>query len=252
MPNKAQRLPARLWRRSARCALLALCLWPAGLAATAAQGVDHAAYEGLTDRYPHAVLGDDLEYETLVITLRSGKTVRFTLPQSSVFEDTAPRLVDLDADGSPEVVTVESHQDKGARLVVYNEAGRLVATPYIGTRFRWLAPLGAADLDGDGTIEIAYVDRPHLAKTLRIWRYDDGTLTQIASRAGLTNHRIGEKDIAGGIRDCGAGPEMILADSTWSSMMLLRLEGGHITSEAIASETTRAAFAKAMACTDAS
>ena len=40
--------------------------------------------------------------------------------------------------------------------------------------FTLLAPLGAADLDGDGKIELAYIDRPHLAKILRIWRFDDG------------------------------------------------------------------------------
>jgi hypothetical protein len=46
----------------------------------------------------------------------------------------------------------------------------LASTPWIGQRFRWLAPVAAADLDGDGAMELAYVDRPHLARTLRVWR----------------------------------------------------------------------------------
>ena len=83
----------------------------------------------------------------------------------------------------------------GARLAIYGVGGRITANDWIGRRIRWLAPIGAADFDGNGTIEIAYVDRPHLAKTLRVWRYRTGTLTQIATRPGVTNHRIGEVDI---------------------------------------------------------
>ena len=110
--------------------------------------------------------------------------------------------------------------------------GRITATPAIGQAFRWLAPLGAADLDGDGRVEIAYVDRPHLAKTLRIWRYDPTarTLNEVAQAPGVSNHRIGWAHIPGGLRNCGTGPEMILADADWQSILALRLtKGGQIT-----------------------
>ena len=43
-----------------------------------------------------------------MIRLSNAKTVTITLPKSDVFEDTAPRLLDVDADGSPEVVVVQS------------------------------------------------------------------------------------------------------------------------------------------------
>jgi hypothetical protein len=55
-------------------------------------------------------------------------------------------------------------------LTPWPDVRLLAATPHIGSANRWLAPIGAADLDGDGRVEIAYVDRPHLARTLRIWR----------------------------------------------------------------------------------
>ena len=87
---------------------------------------------------------------------------------------------------------------------------RLVAaTPNIGQRNRWLAPVAAADLDGDGATEIAYVDRPHLARRLRIWRFEGGSLTEIAALPGLTNHRIGEAFITGGLR-VGVGEGLTL------------------------------------------
>jgi hypothetical protein len=246
MPDKARRLPSRAWLGVARRALLMSSLWMASTAS--AEEIISAVYADPTTRYAHAVLGDDIEYGTLVIGLRSGEERRFVLPQSAVFEDTAPRRADLNGDGSPEVITVESHQTQGARLAIYDATGRIAATPYIGTRFRWLAPLGAADLDGDGKIELAYIDRPHLAKTLRIWRFDAGDLIPLADLPGLTNHRIGERDIAGGIRTCGASPEMILATANWSRVVAVTFPNGQFQTKDLGPHKDRSSFAAAMAC----
>ncbi|WP_298846118.1 VCBS repeat-containing protein [uncultured Ruegeria sp.] len=179
-----------------------------------------AKYSQPTARYPHWVLGDQIEYGALELQYAPG-WAKYTiqLPEERVFEDLKPRLVDVDANGKYEAMVVESHRDKGARLAIYNGGGLVAATPYIGTRFRWLAPVGAADLDGDGHIEIAYIDRPHLAKTLRIWRFKDGDLTEIAVLPGLTNHKIGEDFISGGLRDCEGPPELILASADWARII---------------------------------
>lgn len=178
-----------------------------------------AYYANLTDRYPHGALGDKYEYADLILELASGKELRFVLPYERVFEDTHPRLFDIDKDGSAEVITVESHQNKGARLAIYNEKGLLTTTPYIGQSFRWLAPLGAADLTGDGNIEIAYVDRPHLVKTIRIWSYQKEALTPIADLTGFSNHAFGETQISGGIRNCDGKSSLISANSNYSKIM---------------------------------
>ena len=145
---------------------------------TAAEDITGARYEGPTDRYAHGILGDAIEHGELVLTLADGKRKRLVLPESRVFEDTAPRLFDVDGDGDREVIVVESDQSRGARLSIYGSEGLEAATDYIGRSNRWLAPtgIGAADLDGDGQIELAYVDRPHLAKTLRIFRFRKGKL----------------------------------------------------------------------------
>ncbi|MFQ6553167.1 FG-GAP repeat domain-containing protein [Aestuariibius insulae] len=152
-----------------------------------------------------------------------------------VFEDVAPRAIDLDGDGYLEIITVRSSLTKGAQIAIYgadktepsgswgDSPYRLLATtPYIGRRHRWLAPVAWADLDGDGAIEIAYVDRPHLAKILRVWRFEDNTLTEVAALEGITNHRIGEPYISSGIRSCGGLPEMIVADADWRSVLGVR------------------------------
>ena len=215
----------------------------------------HAAFAGQTDEYGHNIMGPVRDAKALTIHIRqpgSGKIscpAEAILPEGEVFEDIAPRLADLDGDGLPEVIVVQTSTRLGARLAVYDRRARLVAaTPHIGRSFRWLAPVGAADLDGDGKTELGYIDRPHLAKTLRIWRYDNGKLVHVADHAGLTNHRIGEDFISGGIRDCGDGPEIVTATGDWSRLMASRLSGGRITVRDIGPHTGPDGFAAALAC----
>ena len=184
-----------------------------------------ARYEMPTTRYAHGVLGDRVEYGALAITEKGGKTSRFVLPDARVFEDIAPRLWDVTGDGKAEVVVVEAHQDLGARLAVWTAQGRVATTPHIGTRFRWLAPVGAADLDGDGAMEIAFVDRPHLAKTLRVWRYANGRLREVGRLRGVSNLQIGWDYIIGGLRNCADGPEMVLASGDWRRLLAIRFDG---------------------------
>lgn len=232
----ARRFLSRLGQWSVRRALKAPCLWLAVAltSATSAQAeVASARYTDPTDRYAHGVLGDAIEWGTLELRLKDNSRRRIILPESRVFEDLEPRVFDVDQDGDLEVITIESSASAGARLSIYDENGLLAANPYIGTRNRWLAPVGAADLDGDGHIEIAYIDRPHLAKTLRIWRFRDGALIDVGSLAGLTNHRIGEDFISSGVRDCGNGPEMITADARWRNLHATTFEGGKFETKVI-------------------
>ncbi len=220
--NRAPRRRGPAWRGLARGAGLALALVAGG---AAAETIVAARYDAPTTRYAHGVLGDAVEWGALDLTLSDGRVVRGVLPERLVFEDIAPRLADLDGDGAPEVIVVESGFGVGARLAVWDETGRVAATPHIGRQNRWLAPVGAADLDGDGFVEIAYVDRPHLARVLRVWRFADGGLRQVAAAEGFSNHRIGWDYIEGGVRDCGAGPEMVLASGDWAQVMAVRFDG---------------------------
>lgn len=209
------------------------CKYPAAppdgeIARSSQNPVIAARYFGATMAYPHGVLGDEIEAEGLLVHYKKDEKivcdVTFAGPDR-VFEDLTPRLADLDGDGVNEVIAVASHAQQGARLEIYGYPGLgkdfqlLAATPYIGTRFRWLAPVAAFDLDGDGYVEIAYVDRPHLAKTLRVWRYRDGALQPVGKMAGVSNHKIGWPFIVGGFRDCQTEPEMILASADWRNVL---------------------------------
>ena len=238
-----------------RAAALALALALAAVPAAAADGIASARYAEPTGRYPHGVLGDAVEHGALEVTLASGAAQRARLPEVLVFEDTAPRLADLDGDGHPEVIAVESHADLGARLAVWGlvdgRLARRAATPHIGTRVRWLAPAGAADLDDDGRVEIAAVDRPHLARILRVWRFETGPdrLLPLGQVPGLSNHRIGEREISGGLRDCGAGVEIITANADWTQVMATRLTPRGLDTRPVLPFAGPESFARALACT---
>lgn len=217
----------------------------------AAAGADNftAAYGDPTTRYAHGVLGDAVEWGALEIT-GQGKTRRVILPQDRVFEDIAPRLWDVTGDGIAEIVVIETAIDQGAQLAIYDRSGaKIAATPHIGRTHRWLAPIGAGDFDGDGLIEIAYIDRPHLAKILKIWRFDAGELVQIVELSGLTNHRIGEDFITGGLRDCAGRPTLIVVSGSWAEIMQVEMnQEGKVSATSLGPYTGAASIKNAMAC----
>jgi hypothetical protein len=201
-----------------------------------------------TDRYDHAVLGDAMEWGGLDLTTASGQVLRVTLPESRVFEDVTTRLADLDGDGDREVVVVETDIARGAMLAVYDASGRVAATAPFGETHRWLAPAGIADLDGDGRIEIAYVDRPHLARELVVVRLEGAELIELARLAGLTNHRIGDRVIRGGVRDCGTGPDLRLAEPTWTRVMRVVFQDGRLTAQPLGAIAGPKGLDAALAC----
>ncbi len=217
-----------MWRALVLLTLVALPVF-----AASADTITNAQFSEPTDRYDHGVLGDAIEWGALILTVNKCpgcdgervETVTIRLPETRVFEDIAPRLI-ADEDGFPLVMVVESDLQLGARLSLYDATGLYAATPFIGRPHRWLAPIGAADLDQDGAIEVAYIDRPHLAKELKVWRLKGKDLTLVARQGGLTNHRIGQDFITGGISHCNGSPEMIVVSGDWKRVMALRLERG--------------------------
>lgn len=158
-----------------------------------------------TDRYDHGVLGDGLEAAGLRVRPLDGADVAVLLDDGSVFEDLTPRIVDLDFDGRDEVITMRSSAGRGAALSVYGlREGRLVRlgeTAPIGQSHRWLNPIGAGDVTGDGRIEIVTVETPHIGGIVKIWRYEDGEIALVAERAGYSNHALGSTALGLGMLD---------------------------------------------------
>lgn len=197
------------------------------------RGIRSAWLTGPTRRYAHAVLGDAVEGSGFGLVTESGAELQFELGLESVFEDLRVRLIDLNGDGQDEAVVIRSYLEAGAALAVYGlDAGRIVAlgeTPAIGIPNRWLNPAGAADFDGDGVIEIAYVETPHIGGMLRFFSLTPEGLVQEQALQGFSNHAIGsrELDMAAVIdwNDDGV-PDLALPDASRSRLQIVSLAGG--------------------------
>lgn len=194
-----------------------------------------------TSRYPHDALGSAVHAGSLHVLLvqpdGSQRSLSLELPPNRVFEDRAPRLADLDGDGRDEIVVVESDARLGSSLVVYGlrlgaaarqpVLAQLARGPFIGSANRWLNPVGVADFDGDGSLDIAAVTTPHIGGVLTLYRYQPPALEPLAQLPGVSNHRIGtvEQQLAAIVDTPRQRPAVILPGAGLRTLHVVRLDG---------------------------
>jgi len=195
-----------------------------------------------TRRYPHGALGSPVHAGSVSVRVRSTtgawQTVEHRLALSRVYEDRVPRLVDLDQDGRDEIVLIEADTLRGAALVVLGvelspDGPRLVErarSPFVGSSFRWLNPVGAADFDGDGHLDLASVTTPHIGGVLLLHHYRPPDLLPFARALDVSNHRMGalEQELAvivpgdATFASATGRPTVIVPDMTRRALYALR------------------------------
>lgn len=219
-----------------------------------AQGHKDIAWAWLgtpTSRYPHKALGSAVHAATLHVKTASDQNVVYTLPFHRVFEDLMVRLHDLDGDGRDEMIVVESDALRGSAIVVLGlrllpaKPGfkasatiiELARSAHTGSTFYWLNPVGVADFDGDGKLDIASVTTPHVGGVLTLYHYSPPRLEPFAKAMDTSNHRMGdpEQNLAVIVKLPGTRPTVIVPDMSLKALHALRWVASEVVSE-IASE----------------
>lgn len=155
------------------------------------------ALTGPTDRYPHGVLGDELEASAIDVRDADGLVVRVAVDDDEVIEGTSVMVADIvpDEPGSELLVTV-SDAETGGRLRAYGPDGRIVAeSEPIGRGFRWLHQVAAAPLGPEGETEIIVVRTPHLGGVVEAYRLAGERLERVAALEGYSSHVLGSSNL---------------------------------------------------------
>jgi hypothetical protein len=214
-----------------------------------------------TTRYPHKALGSATHAATLHVlaaTPQGTQELVYTLPFTRVFEDLTVRLVDLDGDGRDEMLVVESDALRGSSVVVLGlralpdksavkttiktaantttqapsalGISELARSAPTGGTFYWLNPVGVADFDGDGRLDIASVTTPHVGGVLTLYHYRPPLLEAFAKAMDVSNHRMGdpEQDLAVVVQLPGLRPTVIVPDMSLTALHALRWEASEV------------------------
>jgi FG-GAP-like repeat len=204
---------------------------------TATRGSRDVAWAWLaspTARYPHSSMGSPLHPSSLHALSREGQVYSLTLPKQRVLEDLEPRLVDLDGDGLDEIIVIEADSERGAALVSYGlrassgkmQLQELARASFLGLPFRWLNPVGFADFDGDGKMDIASVTTPHIGGVLTLYRYAPPRIEPYAKVTDVSNHQMGDPNLQmhAVLSLPGTRPTVVVPDMTRRALHALRWE----------------------------
>jgi endonuclease YncB( thermonuclease family) len=186
-----------------------------------------------TTRYEHGVLGDGVEAAriTLVETSPALRVAgQITLNPPGVVEGIAPIWTDWTGDGKREIIVTLSDAQQGARVVVFSEAGVLLASgPAIGRGYRWRHQIAVGPFGPDGELELADVRTPHIGGVVEFYRLVRDQLQIVAQVPGYTSHVLGSRNLdmtAAGDFDGDGRLELLLPDQARTSLGAIRRNPG--------------------------
>jgi hypothetical protein len=152
-----------------------------------------------SDQYQHGIIGDVLEATSVTMVQLSDQPSvisKFSVPEGWVIESIRPIWSDWDGDGEREIVLTLSNSTVGAKLVLYDETGNILAESLpIGKGFRWRHTLDIAPFGESGQRLLVDVQTPHIGGIVSFYSWDKEkkVLTTEATLPGYSTHDIGSR-----------------------------------------------------------
>lgn len=185
-----------------------------------------------TNSYEHGVLGDKIEAKEITLFDLNQKPPaiqKISIDPLDVIEGIAPIWVDLDKDNRREIIVTQSNFSTGARLAVYDEDGTLLAqSEAIGSGFRWLHQIAAAQFIPEGPLELFTVSTPHIGGIVRLYHLVDNRLEVVSEISGFSSHRIGSRNLDSSLAADFNGDgliELIVPDQTQTILNGIQFDG---------------------------
>ena len=191
-----------MFRRTFLATLAEPCSSLAGPASSVLPVIERAWFGPADRAHGHDALGIGNYPGSVHAIVQDGgrqQAVHLELDSDAAFEDGLIRLVDLDDDGSPEILVVAASRLAGAAITVLGVERRDGApvllerarSPSVGPG-RWLNPVGMADFQGKGQRDVVAVVTPHIGGVLTLYRYQRPNLVPVAQERDVSNHAYGE------------------------------------------------------------
>ena len=152
---------------------------------------------GPTTRYPHGVLGDEVEAtQVSAIDPETAEvTVLHQVEADEVIESVSVLVSDADANGEPDVLLTVSDAEVGARLRLIGLDGTVLAeSEGIGRGERWRHLIAVAPIGPDGAVEIVDVRTPHIGGVLEFLSVAGSTIELVSAIEQYGSHVIGSRN----------------------------------------------------------
>lgn len=182
-----------------------------------------------TNRYPHGVLGDDLEAGSITL-IETHPIPRIasviSLPDNEVAEGIAAIWADVTGDAQKEIIATISDVDHGAGIEVFSESGEILAAgPKMGQPYRWRHQIAFGPIGWGGNNELIVVRTPHIAGTVEYYEFKEDQLRLVAEFPGITSHILGSRNLdmaAAGDFDGDGAVELLLPNPQLTELIAVR------------------------------
>jgi hypothetical protein len=184
---------------------------------------------GPTEEYDHGVLGDSIEASSITIVDTIGNpsvSTVINVPEGNVIEGIAPIWTDIDEDGIREIVVTLSNIEEGARLVVFDENGNILAKgPAAGSGYRWRQQIAVAPFGPGGQTKIADVLTPHIGGVVEFYQWEGNELISTSSLYGYSSHLAGSGNLdmaVAGNFDEDENTELLVPSQDYEELAILK------------------------------